>query len=530
MPTLSSAGRPAARKPAHPCQRLLMHAGLLRGQGMNHVLPWLSYIRRRFGNGDQMEARMRWRRVREPGPEPPRVIVIGAGFAGLSAVEKLARAGARVMLIDHHVYSTFQPLLYQVATAGLNPGDVAYPVRAFTRKHGARFRLGELTGIDTRTRCITLLDGGRLEYDYLVLVTGVTASYYGIKGAAEYSLGLYTRRDAVTLRDHIMARLERLNIGPAKDLNFTVVGGGATGVELAGTIAELREHALEAAFPGVDETRVHIRLVEQFPALLGPFHESLQKYAYQQLRNRGVDVRLNTRIREITPTAVLLENGEDLPSDVTAWAAGVAAPATVAGWGLPQGKNGRIRVGPDLRVVGQDRIFAGGDIAVSDENPLPQLAQPAIQAGRHIGAQILKLEAGQPTERFVYHDKGIMAAIGRRSAVVQLPRGMRVRGTIAWLAWLALHLITLLGGRNRLSALLNLSWRYLAWGHGGGIIVGDDPPAVIPGGPPQIVPAGTRPAQAVPGSAPDGTAQDGTAAGQPQPVPGDGPPSRAEEL
>jgi NADH dehydrogenase len=418
---------------------------------------------------------------------------VGAGFAGLSAVGKLAGAGFRVMLIDQHVYSTFQPLLYQVATAGLNPGDVAYPVRGFTRKNGARFRLGELAGIDPLGRSITLLDGASFGYDYLVIATGVTASYYGIKGAAEYSLGLYTRHDAITLRDHIMARLERLDIGPARDLNFTVVGGGATGVELAGTLAELREHALAAAFPGVDVTRVHIRLVEQAPTLLGPFEESLRRYAYQQLCARGVDVHLNTKIREITPTAVLIENGEDLPSDVTAWAAGVAAPAAVANWGLPQGRGGRIRVGPDLRVVGQDRIFAGGDIAVSEEDPLPQLAQPAIQAGRHIAAQIRHLAAGRPAERFAYHDKGIMATIGRRSAVVQLPRGLRFRGTIAWLAWLGLHLITLLGGRNRLSALLNLAWRYLTWGHGGGIIVGDDPPTVTPGGPPQAVPAGAQP-------------------------------------
>jgi NADH dehydrogenase len=463
---------------------------------------------------EQMEARMRWRRVRKPAPDAPQVIVIGAGFAGLSAVEKLAGAGFGVMLVDHHVYSTFQPLLYQVATAGLNPGDVAYPVRGFTRKHRARFRLGELAGIDATARTITLRDGARFGYDYLVIATGVAASYYGIKGAAEYSLGLYTRRDAVTLRDHIMARLERLDIGPARDLSFTVVGGGATGVELAGTLAELREHALAAAFPGVDVTRVHIRLVEQAPTLLGPFEKSLQKYAYQQLRNRGVDVRLNTRIREITPTAVLLESGEDLPSDVTAWAAGVAAPATVADWGLPQGRGGRIRVGPDFKVVGQDRIFAGGDIAVSDEDPLPQLAQPAIQAGRHIAAQIRRLAAGQPAERFAYHDKGIMATIGRRSAVVQLPRGLRFRGTIAWLAWLGLHLVTLLGGRNRLSALLNLSWRYLTWGHGGGIIVGDDPSAEITAGPPQA---------ALPGAQPD--ARPPQAVGQRRGVPGGQPPA-----
>lgn len=472
---------------------------------------------------------MRWRRVRRPAPGAPRVIVVGAGFTGLAAVAGLARAGAQVMLIDRNVYSTFQPLLYQVATAGLNPGDVAYPVRAFTRKLGVRFRLGELTGIDSQAGKVTLADGDRYAYDYLVLATGVTAAYYGVRGAAEHSLGLYTRRDAITLRDHIMARLERLDIGPAKHVNFTVVGGGATGVELAGTLAELRCRALDAAFPGVDAAQVHIRLVEQFGALLGPFHESLQRYAYQQLRDRGVDVRLNTEIREVTPDGVLLADGESLPSDVTVWAAGVTAPGAVAGWELPQSKSGRISVEPDLRVSGQERIFAGGDIAVSGGDPLPQLAQPAIQAGRHIAAQVGRLIAGQPTVPFSYHDKGIMATIGRRSAVVQLPRGLRVRGTLAWLAWLALHLITLLGGRNRLSALLNLSWRYLAWGHGGGIIVGDDPPAVLPGDLPRAVPGGQAPAgpgdgpRAVPGGqTPPGSG--GTA----RPVPGAQMPAEAD--
>ncbi len=439
---------------------------------------------------------MRWRHRRQPAPDAPRVIVVGAGFAGLATVERVTRTGAQVMLIDHNVYSTFQPLLYQVATAGLNPGDVAYPVRAFAHKLGARFRLGELTGINTQARYITLADGGRYDYDYLVLTTGVTAAYYGVPGAAEHSLGLYTRRDAITLRDHIMARLERLDIGPAKDVNFTVVGGGATGVELAGTLAELRCNALEVAYPAVDGARVHIRLVEQFPAVLGPFHEDLQRYAYEQLLARGVDVHLNAKIREVTPDSVRLAGGENLPSDVTVWAAGVSAPPVVAGWGLPQGRSGRIRVGRDLRVVGQERVFAGGDIAVSDEHPLPQLAQPAIQAGRHIGAQIERLMAGEQPVPFSYHDKGIMATIGRRSAVVELPRGVRVRGTPAWVAWLALHLVTLLGGRNRLSALLNLSWRYLVWGHGAGIIVGDDPPAVVPGGPVPLVPVDRAATQA----------------------------------
>lgn len=420
-----------------------------------------------------------------------RVIVAGAGFGGLAAVDELAKAGAQVMLIDRNVYSTFQPLLYQVATAGLNPGDVAYPVRGFARRRGVRFRLGEITGIDPQSRQITLADGWRYEYDYLVLATGVSAAYYGVTGAAEHTLGLYTRRDAITLRDHIMARLERLDLaGPGKDLNFTVVGGGATGVELAGALAELRTTALEAAFPDIEGAAVHIRLVEMAPALLGPFDPKLREYACQQLRDRGVDVRLDTKILEVTPDLVRLAEGEDLASDVTVWAAGVSAPGQVAGWGLPQGRGGRLQVRPDLRVHGQDRIFAVGDIALVDDQPLPQLAQPAIQGGRHAARQIRLLQAGQPTAGFRYHDKGIMATIGRRSAVVQLPRGLRIRGTIAWLAWLALHLITLLGNRNRISAMLNLSYRYLSWGHGGGIIVGDDPPAIGSTGPPELTGAG----------------------------------------
>jgi NADH dehydrogenase len=426
-------------------------------------------------------------RRRRPPEDAPRVIVVGAGFAGLATVAKLHRAGARVMLIDRNIYSTFQPLLYQVATGGLNPGDVAFPLSTLAYKRAARFRSGQLAGIDPAARQVRLTDGTVLDYDYLVLGTGVSAAYYGVTGAAEHTFGLYTRRDAVVLRDHIMARLERLDIeGPGKTVNFTVVGGGATGVELAGALAELR--ALNTAFPEVDRSDVHIRLVEMAPALLAPFRPKLQAYALEELRRRDVDVHLDTKIKEITEDRVILESGDEQPSDVTVWAAGVSAPAGVKAWGLPQGRGGRIQTGPDLRVTGQDRIFATGDIALIESQPLPQLAQPAIQTGRHAAKQIARLMAGRPTEPFRYHDKGIMATIGRRSAVVELAGGMRLRGTLAWLAWLALHLVYLLGGRNRLSALLNLSYRYLLWGHGGGVIVGDDPPAALPGGPPQAVP------------------------------------------
>jgi NADH dehydrogenase len=402
------------------------------------------------------------------------VVICGAGFGGLSAISRLTRAGMRVTLVDGHLYSTFQPLLYQVATGGLNPGDVAYPAGGFARRYGAIFRRGELAAIDTASRTVKLGNGLELGYDYLILATGVSTSYYGIKGAAEHTFGLYTRTDALALRDHVLAAFERLSV-ESGDLSVTVVGGGATGVELAGTAAELRATVLGATFPDVDPARVHVRLVEMAPSLLGPFHPKLREYARVQLDRRGVEIRLNTRISEVTATQVLLADGEALPSDLTVWTAGVAASGAVADWGLPQGKNGRIVVGPDLRVQGQDRIFAVGDIAIYPDDPTPQLAQPALQMGKHAAAQIVRLEGKNATAPFTYHDKGIMATIGRRAAVVQLAQGLRMRGTLAWLAWFALHLVYLLGGRNRVSTLVNLTYRYVAWGHGGAVIVGDEP-------------------------------------------------------
>jgi NADH dehydrogenase len=413
-------------------------------------------------------------RKRQTDPDAPHVVICGAGFGGLAAISRLTRARMRVTLVDGHLYSTFQPLLYQVATGGLNPGDVAYPAGGFARRYGAAYRRGELAGIDLASRRIKLTNGRDLGYDYLIVATGVSSAFYGIKGAAENTFGLYTRTDAIVLRDHLMAGFERLSVEDG-DLDVTVVGGGATGVELAGTLAELRGTVLGSTFPDVDPARVHVRLVEMAPSLLGPFHEKLRDYARAQLLDRGVDVRLSTRIAEVTATQVRLADGEDLRSDVTVWAAGVAASPTAASWGLPQGRGGRILVGPDLRVQGQDRIFAVGDIALNPDDPTPQLAQPALQMGRHAATQIVNLENSRPTEPFKYHDKGIMATIGRRAAVVQLAQGPRLRGTLAWLAWFALHLFYLLGGRNRLTTLINLTYRYITWGHGGAVIVGDEP-------------------------------------------------------
>ncbi len=417
-------------------------------------------------------------RARQPAPASgPRVVVVGAGFAGLSAVRALRGAPVQVTLVDANSYSTFQPLLYQVATAGLTSADVAYPLWSAARRTTAHFCRGDLAGLDTGRRQVQLADGFTLDYDYLILATGVTAAFYGVPGAAENALSLYTRRDAITLRDRLMAELEgRSRTGDGRDLAVTIVGGGATGVELAGTIAELRNISLPVSFPDLDPARLQVRLIEQGRALLAPFAAGLRDYARAQLLSRGVDVRLGATINQVRADCVVLADGTELPSDLTVWAAGIAGPEWVAKLGLPMGKGGRVRTGADLRVIGEDRIFAAGDIARTDGNPAPQLAQPAIQHGRHAARQILRLMARQPTQPFRYHDKGIMATIGHRSAVVELPRHIRVRGTLAWLSWLALHLFYLLGGRNRIVTLVDLSWRYLTWSRGGGVVLGDDPP------------------------------------------------------
>jgi NADH:ubiquinone reductase (H+-translocating) len=446
---------------------------------------------------------MSWMRrgKRQPAPDAPHVVVVGAGFGGMATVKSLTDAGFRVTLMDRNLYSTFQPLLYQVATGGINPGDIAYPVGDFTRRYGARYRRGDLAAIDSTSRRITTADGREFAYDYLILATGVSASYYGIKGAAEYTCSLYTRHDAITLRDRFMAGAEGLSMGPDDaELAITMVGGGATGVELAGTMAEMRNDVLLETFPDLDPARIHVRVVEMLPELLAPFDAKLRSYTRDQLAARGVDVRLNTAISEVTADRVLLKDGQDLRSDITVWTAGVAAPDEVRQWGLPQGHAGRIVTGPDLRVKGQDRIFAIGDIALVEEHPTPQLSQPALQMGRHAAEQIRRLEAGQATEPFSYRDKGMAATIGRKAAVIQLARGPDFRGTIAWLGWLVLHLFYLLGGRNRVSALANLGWRYLSWGHGGTVILGDAPPSAVPAG--RAAPAATRP-----GTQADGAAQ-----------------------
>jgi NADH:ubiquinone reductase (H+-translocating) len=417
-------------------------------------------------------------RIGSGGNRRPRVVVVGGGFAGLSAVRELSGADVDVLLLDRDLYNTFQPLLYQVATGGLNPGDVTYALRAFAARYGnARFRRVGVSGVDAAGRCVRTDSGGEIQYDYLVLCCGVTTNYFGIPGAKEHARTIYTRRAAIQVRDILLGNIEAVaqNRPEAVEPVMVIVGAGATGVEMAGTLAELRNIALRAIYPEVDLARVRVVLVEMTDHVLGPFAPGLRRYTAKQLRERGVELRLGTAVKEVHDDCVVFSDGERLPSAATIWATGVKVDDQVAGWGLPQGRGGRIQVEPDMRVVGHPEIFAVGDVAASVDGPLPQLAQPAIQGGRHAAAQIGRLIAGEPTQPMVYKDKGTMATIGRSAAVVQLPRGLKLKGRIAWLAWLALHIAMLLGYRNRLATLANLSVHYLAWPGRLNIIVGDPP-------------------------------------------------------
>ena len=407
----------------------------------------------------------------------PRVVVIGAGFGGMAVVQELANTDVDIMIIDRHGYNTFQPLLYQVATGGLNPGDVTYSLRAFTAKvPNAAFRQGLVTSIDPDAQKVTLQDGATIAYDYLVVATGVTANFFGIKGAAEHSLLIYTRAQAIETRDHMFRRLELLastEVSHDVEVNVVVVGGGATGVEMAGTVAEMVQSALPRTYPELDPDKVSVHLVEMADYVLAPFHPRLRDYAAKALRKRGVKLHLGTAVDEITDEEVRLKDGTVIRTGTVIWATGVTAPAEVSGWNLPQGRGGRIQVGSDTRVVGYPSIFAIGDVAGHVEKPLPQVAQPALQQGAHAAEQIRRTIAGLPTTEFVYKDKGIMATIGRRAAVAQVPKIPGFSGTLAWLAWLGLHVVVLLSFRNRFAVLTNLTWRYLAYPRNVNVIVGN---------------------------------------------------------
>jgi len=406
----------------------------------------------------------------------PHVVVVGGGFAGMSAVRALRKAPVDITLLDRHVYNTFQPLLYQVATAGLNAGDITYFLRSVrARQKNVRFVKGAVTGVNAAEHCVTLENGVHMSYDYLVLGAGVTTNYFGVPGAAENALAMYTRKQALIVRDKLFADVEAAAAtGHPADLRVVVVGGGATGVEMAGALAEMRNETLRTIYPELDTSRVHIMLVEMGPHVLAPFAPKLRDYAAEQLRKRDVDLRMSTSVKEVRPDAVVVDGGEVVPASMVIWATGVTVHEVVNGWGLPQGRGGRIKVRDDLRVEGHDDIFAAGDLALTEE-PLAQLAQPAIQGGQHAGKQIAALIAGEPTSAFRYRDKGTMATIGKHSAIAEITHFPKLKGFIAWAIWLFVHIISLLGTRNRLATVVNLGGRYLAWPRTYNAIVGEVP-------------------------------------------------------
>jgi NADH dehydrogenase len=398
----------------------------------------------------------------------PHVVVVGAGFAGLSAVRTLRKAPVRVTLIDRHSYSTFQPLLYQVATGALNPGDITYGARSFvasvSRKGTtwATFRKGTVTEIDPEAKILTLDVGPSLTYDYLVLANGVTTNYFGVPGAKEHAYPIYTRAEALSVRDRMIGYLDHISATKEADgASVVVVGGGATGVEMAGTLAELRNAMLPTRYPELDPDHVKVVLLEMTDKVLAPFAPKLRTYAAEQLRARGVELRLGAAVAEVRSDRVVLTDGSELPAQMTIWATGVAAHDVVKKWGLTQGRGGRIVVGRDLRVPEHPDIFVAGDTGIIDGDPLPQLAQPAIQTGARAGDNLLALLEGRPAKTFKYFDKGTMATIGRRSAVAEIVHGPKLTGTLAWLTWMFVHVLALLGNRNRIMVSLALMFRYL---------------------------------------------------------------------
>ncbi|HEX4906601.1 MAG TPA: NAD(P)/FAD-dependent oxidoreductase [Acidimicrobiales bacterium] len=409
----------------------------------------------------------------------PNVVIVGAGFGGLDCAKELVNEPVDVTIVDRHNFHTFQPLLYQVATAGLAASDVAYPVRGvFQDAANVRFRTGVVTGVDWDRHALTLADGVDLAFDTLVLAAGATTNWFGVDGAAEHAFPLYGLQDAIRLRNHVIAQFERADADPSLlgrgALTFVVLGGGPTGVEMAGALTELFGMVFAKDFRRLDVGAARVVLLEMGDAVLSPFSKRAQRHAIEQLRARGVDVRLGERVTAVGADAVTLASGEVLPTRTVVWAAGVRANPLADLLGVEQVRGGRIKVTPDLRIPGKPEAFVIGDLAAI-EGPggvlLPQVAQVAKQSGKHVGKTIARSLRGRTTKSFRYFDKGTMATIGRNSAVADLPLKIRLTGFIAWVAWLFLHLLYLVGFRNRLSVLVSWGWSYLTWDRGPRLIL-----------------------------------------------------------
>ena len=401
------------------------------------------------------------------------MVIIGGGFGGLSAAKALRNAAVRITIIDRHNHHLFQPLLYQVATATLSPGDIASPIRWILRnQRNTRVLLGDVRAIDLQAKRVTLVDGATVEYDYLIVATGTSHTYFGHDEWAADAPGLKTLEDALAIRRRILVAFERAEreSDPARQqrlLTFVLVGGGPTGVELAGTLAEIARQT-RAEFRNIDTHATRIVLVEAGPTVLASFAPKLRDAARRSLERLRVEIREDTRVTGIDASGVTFGR-ERIEAGTVLWTAGVAASPVTATLGVPRDRAGRVIVEKDLSVPGHSDAFVIGDAAAfTDENghPLPGVAQVAIQGGAHAAKVILQrlkkprgARNSQATPGFIYRDRGSMAIIGRGSAIADI-RGLRISGFIAWLAWLFLHIFELIGFRSRLVVMVEWATAY----------------------------------------------------------------------
>ncbi len=397
-----------------------------------------------------------------------RVVIAGGGFAGIWALRRLARnPNLDIVLVDRNNYHTFLPLLYQVAAAELEPGQIAYPLRAIFRRYSnVRFVMASVHKVDAEHK-ILHTDGPQIPFDKLIMALGSATAFYGVPGADKHCFRLKSLEQAITLRNHIVSCFEQATHESDPDrknriLTYTVVGGGPTGVEYAGALAELIRQPLKKDFPSLHTDQTRIVLLEAGDSLLAGFPERLRRYTLKRLTRMEVDVRLNAKVTAVNKKSVELADSDPLQTETVVWTAGVQGHPNIASMGLPVGRGGRVPVGPTLQLEGMPDIFVVGDMALPlDCTPAPLVAPNATQQGL-LAAQNLQASLdGKPLQTFCYRDKGAMATIGRAAAVVRMGKGLTATGILAWLLWLFIHLMYLVGFRNRLFVLFTWAWDYL---------------------------------------------------------------------
>lgn len=414
----------------------------------------------------------------------PHIIILGGGFAGMGAAQRLRDAPVKITIFDQNDYHTFQPLLYQLATDELETSEVGFPIReVMHRQQNAVFHRARVTGIDLANKQV-LVDGmDPVTYDYLVIGLGAVVNFFGVKGAQEYAYPLYTLHDALRLKNHILNTLEMADKNPALvdegALTFCVVGGGPTGVETSGALAELLHAVAEKDYPNLPiKEKSQIVLFEAGPHLLAPFKPKLQEYAKKALEKLGVTVRLGEGVTEIRPDSITLRSGEVVKTHTLVWGAGIQAHPLAGSLGVAQVKGGRVPVNLDLSLKDYPDVFVIGDIAMITDTKtnqqLPQLGSVAQQAGHHAGDNITRLLRGEQAEPFTYFDKGTMATIGRGAAVVEMPGHGTMTGHAAWLAWLGVHAALLSGGEEKSTTIVDWGWNMLTKKRGKRIVVSDE--------------------------------------------------------